>query len=93
MSDVAPLRRAVESGYTGRQHVGDDKYLLFYPDGRHAFEHRCDRSQRGAGVIICAPLVVPPDHQVAPGPTVTPSIHCLDCGTHGFITNGQWIPC
>lgn len=23
--------------------------------------------------------------------TVTPSIHCLGCGTHGFITNGEWI--
>jgi hypothetical protein len=23
--------------------------------------------------------------------TVTPSIHCLDCGCHGFITNGEWI--
>lgn len=24
--------------------------------------------------------------------TVTPSIHCLACGTHGWITNGEWIP-
>lgn len=23
--------------------------------------------------------------------TVTPSIKCLRCGTHGFITNGEWV--
>jgi hypothetical protein len=21
----------------------------------------------------------------------TPSILCPDCGTHGFVTNGQWV--
>lgn len=25
--------------------------------------------------------------------TVTPSILCVDHGTHGFITNGQWVGC
>jgi hypothetical protein len=24
--------------------------------------------------------------------TVTPSVHCAMCGTHGFWTNGQWVP-
>lgn len=24
--------------------------------------------------------------------TVTPSLRCLGCGTHGFITNGRWEP-
>lgn len=23
--------------------------------------------------------------------TVTPSVLCKSCGTHGFITNGKWI--
>ena len=23
--------------------------------------------------------------------SVTPSIHCLECGTHGFITDGKWV--
>lgn len=23
--------------------------------------------------------------------TVRPSINCLACGTHGFITNGKWV--
>jgi len=25
--------------------------------------------------------------------TVSPSIHCMGCGTHGHWTNGEWRPC
>lgn len=25
--------------------------------------------------------------------TVKPSIQCMSCGCHGFITNGVWAPC
>lgn len=60
---------------------------------RTRFRHRCDRGDRG--VIICAPLLTEGEggHVVTGtenGPTVTPSILCPDCGTHGFITDGQW---
>lgn len=24
--------------------------------------------------------------------TVTPSIHLVNCGCHGFITDGKWVP-
>ncbi len=24
--------------------------------------------------------------------TVVPSINCLGCGTHGWITDGRWVP-
>lgn len=24
--------------------------------------------------------------------SVTPSLHCLTCGAHGFITDGKWRP-
>jgi len=24
--------------------------------------------------------------------TVSPSIHCLGCGTHGFWREGAWVP-
>lgn len=61
----------------------------FYPDGAPRFAHRCDRGDRG--VIWCAPLLF--RHTVDRGSmTVTPSVLCADCGTHGFITNGQWVP-
>lgn len=63
--------------------------LLTYPTGEVRFEHRCDRGERGT--IICAPAldaahVITGEQE----PTVTPSILCPDCGTHGFITNGRW---
>ncbi|MDP3403600.1 MAG: hypothetical protein Q8S03_02850, partial [Brevundimonas sp.] len=24
--------------------------------------------------------------------TITPSVHFVDCGEHGFITAGRWVP-
>lgn len=24
--------------------------------------------------------------------TLSPSIHCLECGCHGFIREGRWVP-
>lgn len=75
--------------------------LLFWSETEVGFEHRCDRGERGT--IICAPRLVnvgqPGGHQITWSPhpitgrtvpTVTPSILCPDCGTHGFITNGRW---
>lgn len=81
------------------KHPGGETYRLLYDEGdRPRFEHRCDRGDRG--VIICAPRLMDA-HTVThegPGtrswpngaPTVTPSILCTDCGTHGFIRNGYW---
>ena len=66
------------------------RYRLFkYPDGVVRFAHRCDRGDRG--VVECAPALTL--HQVSwfPAPNVIPSILCPDCGTHGFITDGQWV--
>lgn len=51
--------------------------------GEHEPEHRTDLMPSGADgwhVQQADPL------------TVTPSIHCTACGTHGFITDGQWVP-
>lgn len=85
-------------------HTNGEPYrLLIYPDDSVRFEHRCDRGERG--VIICAPaLQIGNGHALTWAPnnypgyeglfdvaTVTPSISCPDCGTHGFITNGRWV--
>lgn len=96
----------VPSGWVDAKYIphtlGEPFRLLIYPDGVVRFEHRCDRGKRG--VIICAPaLQIGNGHTLTwapnnyPGyeglfdvPTVTPSISCPDCGTHGFITNGRW---
>lgn len=24
--------------------------------------------------------------------TISPSIHCLNCGLHGFVRDGRWVP-
>ena len=24
--------------------------------------------------------------------TISPSVHCVTCGLHGFIQEGQWVP-
>lgn len=70
-----------------------DHALVAYPDGSVRFRHRCDRGPRG--VIVCAPaLQLGRGHTItrdAGGrPTVSPSILCDDCGTHGWATDGAW---
>lgn len=71
--------------------LGPTYRVLFYADGTARFEHRCDRGERG--VVICAPaLQLGHGHTITSNDslTITPSILCPDCGTHGFITNGRW---
>ena len=53
------------------------------------FQHRCDRGDRG--VIICAPALQDAHTWDEATKTVTPSILCPDCGTHGFVRRGQWV--
>jgi hypothetical protein len=95
--------RAVESGWQwidllGTYTIRDDgevlpaMALVGYPDGRIAFRHVCDRGERG--VIVCAPFLrLDGGHRlVSRYPlTITPSILCPDCNTHGFVTDGQWV--
>lgn len=77
--------------------IDADKKLLFYVDGTVRFMHRCDRGERG--VIVCAPaLQLDAGHTITTRDpimekvpvTVTPSVLCADCGTHGFVINGRW---
>lgn len=73
---------------------GPNYRVLFYPDGSARFEHRCDRGDQFA-TVICAPaLQLDGGHAIITREplTVTPSILCPDCGTHGFIQNGRWLP-
>jgi hypothetical protein len=84
----------VESGYHRAVVVSLDPIyrVLFYEDGTVRFEHSCDRGDRG--VIDCAPaLQIGSGHSiVSEDPlTITPSILCADCGTHGFVRDGRWV--
>ncbi len=95
--------RAVLPGWNGIKLLGSHTVrngetlpgmaLIEYPDGRVAFRHVCDRGDRG--VIVCAPFLQTETggHQVVSRHpyTITPSILCPDCGTHGFVTDNNWV--
>lgn len=71
---------------------GSQHWIVSYPGGYERFRHLCDRGDRG--VIICAPTLSP-GHQVtreAGTVSISPSILCPDCGTHGFVRDGRWVP-
>jgi hypothetical protein len=87
---------AVEAGFetsTFIPHTGGETYrILWYPDGRVAFEHKCKviDGQR----VICAPrLQIGQGHEVITRDPlhIEASILCPDCGTHGWIRNGRWV--
>lgn len=88
------MARVVERGWTRKVHAAAGINLLFYEaTGEWRFEHVCDRSARGAGVIICAPLLSDMHVIVTLDPlTITPSIMCSDCGTHGLVRDDAWVP-
>jgi hypothetical protein len=78
---------------------GSEHWLVLYSEAtsprvrRVGFEHLCDRGDKGT--IICAPALQLDGGGHTWDPvtvTVTPSILCPDCGTHGFVRNGEWIP-
>jgi hypothetical protein len=75
------------------EHAAGPTYrVLFYEDGTARFEHRCDRGERG--VVICAPaLQLDGGHHIDQEDplTISPSILCPDCQTHGFVRNGRWV--
>lgn len=101
MTETPVLAHVVEPGWSDSATIsnlaGPPYRLLHYSDGAVRFEHRCDRG--GRGVIVCAPQLTavnqPGGHQVqwSDQPTVSPSIWCTDCGTHGFVSGGRWILC
>lgn len=80
--------------------AGPSYRVLFYEDGTARFEHRCDRGKRG--VVVCAPALRLGPHageyllgghriERADPLTISPSILCSDCGTHGFVRDGRWV--
>lgn len=62
-------------------------------DGRHVtVEHQCKRPASWPPVRATLPLGPDGWTVTATDPlTVTPSVHCQECGMHGFITNGEWV--
>lgn len=95
---MTDLGRHVPSGDDRAVEVGPGIVLRHYPeDGPETLasswriEHRCDRAHRNAGVIVCAVPLNPRHVIVKVDPlTVTASIVCVDCGLHGWVTDGVW---
>ncbi|WP_319456859.1 MULTISPECIES: hypothetical protein [unclassified Mycobacterium] len=68
----------------------------FYPDGSIGLRHTCTRPRDGQTIIVAPRLVLgEPDghtvHSLDPL-DVSPSCGCDDCGLHGFIRDGRWVP-
>lgn len=64
-------------------------------DGAHVHvSHRCTRPLGWPPVEATLPIGDDGWTTVTAEPlTVTPSIHCTECGLHGYITAGVWQPC
>lgn len=92
---MTSLRRAVPPGWVTATVVGRDKRLLHYADESIRFEHQCKMLGPGEQ-LVCAPLL-DFGHAVATDDlgniTVTPSVLCSDCETHGYVTGGVWRDC
>ena len=71
------------------------------PDGSHViWQHDCLvtwTDEPGDQEIIATTMRIPICldcgwHVVSKDPlTLTPSLLCTGCGTHGFITDGRWV--
>lgn len=89
------LAVAIFEDWTQYQPLTEEKGILFSDDPTFVrFIHRCDRSHRNAGVIVCAPqLQIGNGHEIVTRDplTIRASILCTDCQTHGFVTEGHWI--
>lgn len=74
--------------------VTDGGYTVFKDkDGMWRFQHHCHVPGSEADFdILCAPTLEKHDVS-ADGRTVSPSILCSRCQTHGFFTDGQWRDC
>lgn len=95
---MTTMRSAIHPGWDLALTVAPGLRLLRYPDGRWAFQHPC-KMLGPEEQLVCGPLlqVESGGHTVTDNGglaiTVTPSILCPDCGTHGFITDGAWRSC
>lgn len=66
---------------------------VHYPDGTIRVRHTCTRPRDGVTLIVAPELTIPGHTVISLDPvTISPSILCDDCGLHGFIREGRWVP-
>ncbi len=75
----------------------DQSALLFYSEGVVRWRHSClewDDEDRNEHVLKVIAPALAPAHTIAVRDetlvTITPSLHCPDCGAHGFIEESRW---
>ena len=91
MSVDLAVARLVDESYTSVTECGGPVRALHYPSGEIGIGHTC-KTVDGVTLII-APLLDPAHVIESLDPlTVSPSILCPDCGLHGFIRSGVWVP-
>lgn len=74
--------------------VGLGIEILFMQDGTVRAAHDC-KLVGDEKRLRCAPaLMIGQGHTIVTREplTIVASILCTDCGLHGFVTNGAWIP-
>ncbi len=60
--------------------------------GQAWFYHRCtDWSFENFGIAEARLPLGEGGWQLINEHTISPSVHCHNCGTHGFWTDGKWI--
>lgn len=104
-SDRRPLSREVgpddipdlvERGWGEAVVVSDDPPIraLFYPDGTVRLEHHCMRPRDGLTLKVAPRLQLDAGHTIVQRDplTVDPSCGCSDCGLHGWVRDGTWMP-
>lgn len=66
--------------------LGDGRWIVFYRYGSPRFVHPCGGGEQG-DVRLNPRHHVTVEHPL----TIWPPILCVDCGTHGHVTGGDWV--
>ena len=85
----------LSGGYVRHVDLGEGIALLWYPDGSVGLWHLCTRPRVGLTLAGAPRLVlgVVGGHTLDEATlTVAPSCGCSDCGLHGWVRGGRWVP-
>lgn len=83
----------LSGGYDRLVVVGREIELAFYPDGSVGLRHLCTRPRDGLTLRVAPRLQLGEGHTLdLETLTVNPSCGCFDCGLHGWVRSGTWVP-
>jgi hypothetical protein len=83
----------LSGGHTRVVEVGEGIALTWYPDGSVGLRHTCTRARDGLTLVVAPRLQLGQGHTLdVETLTVDPSCGCGDCGLHGWVRAGVWVP-